>query len=1532
MSMKKWLSIFLSAAMVLNALPLQVLANETVQIQESVEESVDLSENQEEMLVGEVTPKEVETSTSELIEFSSGEAVVSDVGNEESITIFFDNSVAQWNTVYAFAFNLDGTEYLGSWPGTKTVEIGDNKWAVEVPISAQYIIFNNGSSQTHDLQIPTNGNNCYEYHNDAWVHYHTSDCSDCVAAVSGTTYLTMDAALEAWQTNGGTLKLLKDADYEYSGDGAEYLTCSSGDAVIDLNGFTMDLKNAVLSADYNTLSVKNGTISSDWEFTIYGNGTLNLDNLTIINTNQEYGWGIHSGQENQTYLNNCSFVSNAADVYLYNSTLILESALKDGQSISVEVDEPDAVITAADGVTLEESWINTIEERSNYVMVLNEERDCFEAYASVYSVTLDAYEFHCDGTEKKPTIVVRASDNSTLSEDQYTVTYQRPDSYGEWANTDDLCTPGFIRVVVDGKKPHSGQVSAEYYIHKLSPTADLFTVTLPEGGVYDGKTRTAVVEASGTPDLEFYIEYIRDDIQYFYEPVKDAGSYEIVLHVNGNEIYDEAVLTNPDWNFVIERAPLTIAAKDQTITYGDRIDSDKGMVTVTGTLPEGHSIESLQIASDDEDAVTDNGVIRVGDALIFENENLVSDNFDITYIPGKLIVQAEEIGRVYIDLHNFRYNGQEQYPYLEVFSASRKLLSEGTDYDLEYFRQNQEGEWLPTTDLTNSGKMKVVVTATGNYTGTWEDIFTIEKTKQRIGEINLAAVYGDTLADFSDELAECLPDHEQTLVWMNSESMSVGSVTFDENGNDTPHTFYAKLEETKNYEAVENIPIFITVLPKELDDSLVTITVADDELVYDGTEKIPAVTATYGNKTLREGVDFELTYIGNTDASSEGNTPTVLISFLGNYSGRIEKSFNIKKADLDLWGVDADLKVPDDLVYNGDAQSLVTWTYYHGTEPIHFEVNDVLSEPVDNPLGTDAGEYKVVYWVEESANYNAVPRTELTVTIAKAQQSSENNPNGFTFEWQAEEYGTVYNSRPVDESEEFPEVQFYGIDSDALPDYEIYYREVGASDYIEGFPIAAGTYEVKAVMEESANMGAASDSMIVRIGKAELTAYLSGSVSKIYNDSAAVPEEHELTLLLEGVFENDDVTVSAESYTYSDANAGTEKTITANGLALSGSDAENYELCFGSVADSVGIITPATLDLSGMAWVGSAICTYTGVQQGPTLTGSLPDVLEAVLSGDRAVDIGNYCATAEFVFAEGIYPGNYIVTYPNDSNVLTFSWSIKAEIAPPESGDGSEESPALKLEANAGISETPDALKDNEDLDTPEEIEEVMLNAVVEQNSSVPTENRMIYDVTLMVSEDGINWVAADEEHWPASGKLTVTLPYPQGTDSRYVFTVAHMFTKAMNGNQPGDIEYPVVTNTVEGIQFQVSGLSPIALGWTEPAVSAPIVPDDEYYDSEEKYEDEDEYRVSVKNSSEGSITSNLNKASEGEKVTLKIKANKGYSLYELSVIDRNGKEVKLTKISDGKYSFRMPAGKVTIRATFDKVSAGKTNPNTGAF
>ena len=78
-------------------------------------------------------------------------------------------------------------------------------------------------------------------------------------------------------------------------------------------------------------------------------------------------------------------------------------------------------------------------------------------------------------------------------------------------------------------------------------------------------------------------------------------------------------------------------------------------------------------------------------------------------------------------------------------------------------------------------------------------------------------------------------------------------------------------------------------------------------------------------------------------------------------------------------------------------------------------------------------------------------------------------------------------------------------------------------------------------------------------------------------------------------------------------------------------------------------------------------------------------------------------------------------------------------------------------------------------------------------------------------------------------------------------------------------------------------------------------------------------YDVSAPSVKHGDVTVSPKSASKGDTVTITAKPDSGYQLDDLTVTDKNGKELKLTDKGNGKYTFTMPASKVEVNATFVK-------------
>ena len=117
-----------------------------------------------------------------------------------------------------------------------------------------------------------------------------------------------------------------------------------------------------------------------------------------------------------------------------------------------------------------------------------------------------------------------------------------------------------------------------------------------------------------------------------------------------------------------------------------------------------------------------------------------------------------------------------------------------------------------------------------------------------------------------------------------------------------------------------------------------------------------------------------------------------------------------------------------------------------------------------------------------------------------------------------------------------------------------------------------------------------------------------------------------------------------------------------------------------------------------------------------------------------------------------------------------------------------------------------------------------------------------------------------------------------------------YRFVGWYNGNAKWDFDTPVTENLT------------LTAKWEKIHTSAPSAP---------------RYDVAVSDGAHGSVSVSPKSASKGSTVTVTVTPDKGYTLETLTVTDRNGSALNLTDRGNGKYTFTMPSGPVTVAATF---------------
>lgn len=137
----------------------------------------------------------------------------------------------------------------------------------------------------------------------------------------------------------------------------------------------------------------------------------------------------------------------------------------------------------------------------------------------------------------------------------------------------------------------------------------------------------------------------------------------------------------------------------------------------------------------------------------------------------------------------------------------------------------------------------------------------------------------------------------------------------------------------------------------------------------------------------------------------------------------------------------------------------------------------------------------------------------------------------------------------------------------------------------------------------------------------------------------------------------------------------------------------------------------------------------------------------------------------------------------------------------------------------------PAALQSVSALSNMTKLKSQMVTAMQKVDKNIKVKNTQMLDVTLMIPSVVDNktvWSPAAKDSFPANGKITVLLPYPEGTGiSGYEFVVVHVFTTDDFDKKVGNMESPSVTKTTDGLQVTTTGLSSIMIGWKDGSASA---------------------------------------------------------------------------------------------------------------
>ena len=190
-----------------------------------------------------------------------------------------------------------------------------------------------------------------------------------------------------------------------------------------------------------------------------------------------------------------------------------------------------------------------------------------------------------------------------------------------------------------------------------------------------------------------------------------------------------------------------------------------------------------------------------------------------------------------------------------------------------------------------------------------------------------------------------------------------------------------------------------------------------------------------------------------------------------------------------------------------------------------------------------------------------------------------------------------------------------------------------------------------------------------------------------------------------------------------------------------------------------------------------------------------------------------------------------------------------------------------------------------------EDVDGKPISGIVSNTTTINKENSIVF-------ENGVGTVYGDvtlrEDLTIAAGE---TLTIPQDATLTIPTDVILTNNGRIHNNGNLQVKGEITGNAVTGSgTIQGSGQWP---GKPEPV---PIPPT---------------YAVTTPETTGGTVTVSPTRASRGRTVTITAAPDLGYALESLTVLDSRGNEIALTDKGDGKYTFTMPAGRVTVEASF---------------
>lgn len=398
----------------------------------------------------------------------------------------------------------------------------------------------------------------------------------------------------------------------------------------------------------------------------------------------------------------------------------------------------------------------------------------------------------------------------------------------------------------------------------IEPKTIIATLEINENGVaYNGEVHTPTVKFTDTAETpnevtlngegenaDYTVEYANNvnagtDTATATVTLKDKGNYTFGVK-DEKQVYEKVL------NYTINKKDLTIdITTDKLYTTNDLTDLE---YTTEGLVGDDTTIESIIFKTTEENTEQSTYKVTIDTIVIKNNETDVTENYNV--ICSKVITITE--------CNHSPVEGKEA-----TCQNKAVCITCGEEYG-ELANHN----WGFTADGAK-------ITATCQNGGC--DFGT------KAVEITLTAPTDGLVYDKNEKTANVTVSAENT-------GIRIPEIVYSGDRRNVTEDGYTAAITLGDGENVATATINLKITSKLLTDNDVTITGLENSYVYTGSAIEPSVVVKDGDDTLVEGTDYDVAYSDNTNVG----TATVTITFKGNYSGTVEKTFEIV-AHKHLW-------------------------------------------------------------------------------------------------------------------------------------------------------------------------------------------------------------------------------------------------------------------------------------------------------------------------------------------------------------------------------------------------------------------------------------------------------------------------------------------------------------------------------------------------------------------------------------------------------------------------------------------------------